>query len=363
MGSVYNELGDRQKAIEYHKKALQISTEIGNRGVVANENKLLGNVYDNLGEYRLAIEYNGKSLQINTEIGNRSGIAICYGNLGISVLIFAFDMDGFLNVWVFHDQVIHIKLDEYFKTILFLVMQFSEPLNVRVGRNSSFCNTGSATSTHDELDSPSMLPNRKPGQASKNAVHNAVGNLSNDVIDRNILEMLFQISVGSVKHLCKGNKLIIIPDRPLFFTPIFTPFSVLVDENGRYLSESYSIQIAPSLHTLKCTIDQSRGSKLGFALFVGNPAVENVLLNENRFAPLPNAAEEVKCLSKRFNATPLLAKKATKQEVLQHLSGVSIIHIAAHGEPTRGEIILAPNSSSCSPVPKPESFHLTQHFV
>ena len=103
-------------------------------------------------------------------------------------------------------------------------------------------------------------------------------------------------------------------------------------------------------------------------MFVGNPAVGNVSLNGNDFAPfdLPNAAEEVKSLSKLFHATPLLGRKARKQVVLQLLSGASIIHIAAHGERTRGEIMLAPNSSPGKPnssVPTPESYLLTQRDI
>jgi CHAT domain-containing protein len=96
-------------------------------------------------------------------------------------------------------------------------------------------------------------------------------------------------------------------------------------------------------------------SDTGFALFVGNPTGD-----------LPSAAEEVECLSKLFNTRPLLGPAAKKEAVLQLLSEASIIHIAAHGEPNRGEIMLAPN---CPPAQlglsftKPESYLLTQRDI
>ena len=110
-------------------------------------------------------------------------------------------------------------------------------------------------------------------------------------------------------------------------------------------------------------MEQFFDSNFGFALFVGNPTVRKVSLNGKDVTPadLPNAAEEVRCLSKLFQARPLLGREATQQVVLQLVTGASIIHIAAHGEPDRGEIMLAPNSSlteQCSSVTKPESSYL-----
>ncbi len=79
-----------------------------------------------------------------------------------------------------------------------------------------------------------------------------------------------------------------------------------------------------------------------------------------------SAAEEVECLSKLFDTRALLGPAAKKEAVLQLLSGASVIHIAAHGEPNRGEIMLAPN---CPPAQlglsftKPESYLLTQRDI
>jgi CHAT domain-containing protein len=257
-----------------------------------------------------------------------------------SVLVYAFDLKGFLNVWVLHDRVIFRRLDARLETILMLIIQLFGGVNVIVDDNSSFYKASSVSNS--QINFPFEMESRKPVDITKNAGENSVGNYSN-LSDREILEILFQVLVASVKDLCKGDKLIVVPD-PLLF---FTPFSALIDESGFFLSDNYSIQIAPSMHTLKYSIEQSRDSNFGFALFVGNPSVGNVSLNGLHFKPsdLPYAAEEVKCLSKLFQATPLLGCQARKQVVWELLSGASIIHIAAHGEPNRGEIMLAPNSS------------------
>ena len=101
-------------------------------------------------------------------------------------------------------------------------------------------------------------------------------------------------------------------------------------------------------------------------MFVGNPTVEKISFNGEVFGPLPGAAEEVKYLANLFQATALLGRAARKKVVLQLLSGASIIHIAAHGEPNRGEVILAPNTSHdqpCLSVANPESFLLTQEDI
>ncbi|CAB4018865.1 tetratricopeptide repeat 28-like [Paramuricea clavata] len=282
------------------------------------------------------------------------------GKNDTSILLFAFNSKDSLIFLVLNDEVIFRKLDACLETLVSLIMELLERVKVSVHRNSSFCNFNPVVDSHNQIIFPFELPDRKP--LSKNAFENTA--CSNDLSNREILEILFKLLVYPVKDLVNGNKLIIVPDEQLFFTP----FSALIDENGSYLSNSYSVQITPSLHTLMCTMEESCDSNFGFALFVGNPTVGKVSLNGEDLTPcgLPSAAEEVKCLSKLFQATPLLGRAATKEVVLQLLNGASIIHIAAHGEPNRGEIMLAPNSSRVQPcltVPTPESYLLTQRDI
>ena len=278
-----------------------------------------------------------------------------------TILVFAFDLKDVLNAWVLTDKVVFRKiLHARRETFLLLIIELLGRVDVNIDRNSSFYMLDSVANSNNQVMSPFQFPCGTP--SSKNVVGNPAS--YSHFSDRNILEMLFKRLVDPVKDIVKGDKLIIVPDTLLFFAP----FSALIDENGSHISNSYSVQISPSLHTLKCTMEQSFDSNFGFALFVGNPTVGKVSLNGKYVTPadLPNAAEEVKCLSKLFQARPLLGREATKHVVLQLLTGASIIHVAAHGEPTRGEIMLASNASlteQCSPVPKPESYLLTQRDI
>ena len=93
----------------------------------------------------------------------------------------------------------------------------------------------------------------------------------------------------------------------------------MIDEHGCYLSENYSIQITPSLQSLRASMEKAQDPNLGFALFVGNPAVGEVSLDGMVFTPsdLPMATEEVKRVANLFQATPIIGHKAQKQVLLE----------------------------------------------
>ena len=94
------------------------------------------------------------------------------------------------------------------------------------------------------------------------------------------------------------------------------PFAALENQHSRHFSETVRIRLVPSLTSLKLLEEcpESRHSTSG-ALLVGNPWVET-------------------------------GKNATKDQVLSRLNSVSLVHIAAHGCPEKGEIILSPNLAS-----------------
>ena len=133
-----------------------------------------------------------------------------------------------------------------------------------------------------------------------------------------------------VKSLIKGTKLIIVPQRCLFFAP----FSSLIVHNRRLLSEEYQIQIIPSVHVLERSMQLSRSKKTGISLFVGNPKVKSL-------RSLPSAAEEAEYLASLLHAKPVIGCRATKNNVLSLMSKASIVHIAAHGDGNDGHIFLS----------------------
>ncbi|PFX11599.1 Tetratricopeptide repeat protein 28 [Stylophora pistillata] len=77
----------------------------------------------------------------------------------------------------------------------------------------------------------------------------------------------------------------------------------------------------------------------------------------NRFAPLP-FAEEVEMIGKMLGIQPLTGKEATKGEVLERISTVAVVHIAAHGKLETGEIVLAPNPVRKDRKPEEQDFRL-----
>lgn len=128
-------------------------------------------------------------------------------------------------------------------------------------------------------DVPSAMPFIDDSSPGAPTTEGTAGNETKPTENDNSLLAAYSVPaynalIDPVVDLIKGKKLIIVPDKMLFFTP----FSMLMDKQGNYLSEKYSIQVTPSLHTLALSKQVPRPDKLGPALFIGNPAVGEVLL-------------------------------------------------------------------------------------
>ena len=174
---------------------------------------------------------------------------------------------------------------------------------------------------------------------------------------RNSLRLLYDAVIGPVANELKGDELLIIPDGLLGLVP----FAAFVDKDSKYLSETFKIRIAPSLTTLKLIKDcpENYHCKSG-ALLVGNPCFEEItdLLGIPWFQPLPHAEKEVQMIGEIINATPLVGKEATKDEVLKRIASVALVHIATHGSAETGDICLAPNPSRKYRKPEKEDYML-----
>ena len=148
------------------------------------------------------------------------------------------------------------------------------------------------------------------------------------------------MTIAPVADLMKGSEIIIVPDRHLYRVP----FPALLDDSGKYLSQTFRIRIVPSLTTLKCIQDSpvDYHSQTG-ALIVGDPMVGEVLWKGCRktITPLPCARKEAQMIGRLLGVQPMIGQQATKQAVLQEINSVSLIHFAAHGNAEKGEIILA----------------------
>jgi len=159
------------------------------------------------------------------------------------------------------------------------------------------------------------------------------------------LTLFYNMIIAPVTDLLEGSEIIIVPDPCL----CHVPFPALLDDSGKYLSDTFRIRTVPSLTTLKCIQDSPTDyhSQCG-VLIVGDPEVGRVRYNGRRttFTPLPFARKEAEMIGRLLSVPPLLGEKATKQVVLERLPSAGLIHFAAHGNAERGEIALCPVRST-----------------
>lgn len=177
---------------------------------------------------------------------------------------------------------------------------------------------------------------------------------------KDALQELYGMIIFPIAEFIQGDEVTIVPDGPLYFVP----FAALLDQNSNYLSDIFSIRLIPSLTSLKLIAECPEGyhSTTG-ALLVGDPCVEGVRIRGKRLEQLPSAREEVEMIGKILDTDPLTGKRATKAEVLSRLTSVSVVHIAAHGCPETGEIVLSPNPTALAKKPKEKDFLLTMKDV
>ena len=152
---------------------------------------------------------------------------------------------------------------------------------------------------------------------------------------KDVLRRLYQILCPRLQERTGGSQVVIVSDGPVHLIP----FAALIDENGHYLAESLQVRHVPSLATAKLIMEHRVDLKGGISpLIVGDPAIPK--------RRLPCAKEEALMIGKLLGVEPLIGENATKEKVLQGLEKAQLIHIAAHGDMERGEILLASNPGS-----------------
>jgi CHAT domain-containing protein/Tfp pilus assembly protein PilF len=82
IGLVYNALGEKQKALDFYNQALPILRAVGDRRVEATTLNNIGAVYNALGEKQKALDYYNQALPIRRAVGDRGGEAITLNNIG-----------------------------------------------------------------------------------------------------------------------------------------------------------------------------------------------------------------------------------------------------------------------------------------
>ena len=159
-----------------------------------------------------------------------------------------------------------------------------------------------------------------------------------------LLAFLYKLLLYPVRQHIAGSQVVIVPDGPL----ALVPFAALVDENGRYVAESGArIRLVPSL-TVGRIISKRPRNPIRTSLIIGDPHVHKIVKDGKIIAVsrIPSAVKEAQLIGRVHRCKPLTGRKATKEEFLRNAESADLIHIAAHGDAERGEILLAAPSGT-----------------
>lgn len=137
------------------------------------------------------------------------------------------------------------------------------------------------------------------------------------------LQNLYELIINPISDLIEGSELIIVPDGPI----LLAPFSAFRDHCSKFLCESFTVRLIPSLSILKLMAESSeRYCSDGKVLLVGDPWVAEIKRKgKRRLEQLEFAKKEVQMIGKILNVTPLVGKEATKAEVMGRLASAPLI--------------------------------------
>ncbi|MFI5203359.1 MAG: tetratricopeptide repeat protein [Flavobacteriales bacterium] len=98
-------LGKHDLSIECHKRSLQISTKLGNKGAQASALNNIANVFRDQGKAADALIYFRKSLKLNEQLNNKLGISTVMGNIGA---VYS-DQNDFKNARIWYERAYALK--------------------------------------------------------------------------------------------------------------------------------------------------------------------------------------------------------------------------------------------------------------
>ncbi|BAZ03772.1 CHAT domain-containing protein [Calothrix sp. NIES-3974] len=177
------------------------------------------------------------------------------------------------------------------------------------------------------------LANITPDTASRDrGLTSLVQQTRNGIVKRNFQEpnsihgqKSYQILIQPIVNLLPQQtdaKIIFIPQGSLNLVP----FAALVDNQGKYLIEKYTISTAPSLQILSLINQKPPHKSPSPPLIIGNPEPM-----PQDLSPLPGAEAEAKAIAQLLQTSAITGKNATEAEVLAKLPSAGIIHLATHG--------------------------------
>ena len=82
IGGVHDNLGEKQKALQFYNQALPLLRAVGDRGGEATARNNIGGVHSDLGEKQKALQFYNQALPLFRAVGDRGGEATTLNNIG-----------------------------------------------------------------------------------------------------------------------------------------------------------------------------------------------------------------------------------------------------------------------------------------
>ena len=387
LGRVYRSLGDFKKAIEYLKLQLRIAKEEGMRADEACASYELGCSSESEGSEMVALEYYKSSARLFEEIRadlpryqtnsfkdewkiNLFDVYQCvytslcriYLNLNMTLeALFAAEKgraQALLDFLISHyganlaqipscEQEAMSGIMKYISSDTIVLALDNNKINIwllQPGKGLQF-KSRSMEGADDVMSFWSVMDGMDDPKSCEVSciVEDSGDEEKKEQSPSTLCRLLFDFVFGPISDYLQGNELIIVPVGPL----CLVPFAASINPVGRYLCDSFRIRIVPSLTTLKVIADSSLGyHRESGALVVGDPEVPGFTFRGCwvKFSELSYARRETEMIGRLINVKPLIGKEATKEEVLEQLNAVALVHIATHGDSQRGELLFAPSS-------------------
>ena len=159
---------------------------------------------------------------------------------------------------------------------------------------------------------------------------------------RQQLSALYNLLIAPIeKHLPNDptEPIVFIPHKELFMVP----FPALIDGNGNYLIQNHTITTAPSIQALELTHQQQQrlgeftpsNANPGDVLLVGNPTMPIVYDPQIdrlvELSSLPGTEREVIDIANQLGSSALLNDSATEAAVKSQIENARLVHLATHG--------------------------------
>jgi CHAT domain-containing protein/tetratricopeptide (TPR) repeat protein len=140
---------------------------------------------------------------------------------------------------------------------------------------------------------------------------------------------LYQLLIKPAEGWMKGRThLIVEPDSSM----AAIPFEALVDENGKYLADSFEIEYSPGIAYLNSNKGSGRLERRSHALVVGQSLGDA----DEELPRLPGASEEARDVASKFDESVLLIdNEASIPRMVKELGRAQVFHFAGHALGTR----------------------------